>query len=53
MDVEEGKLEEDVVDKPGTMIATCFTCVIDGVSLLVEEVHDKFSQHFGEDITDL
>ena len=26
MDVEEGKLEEDVVDKPGTMKATYFTC---------------------------
>ena len=26
MDVEEGKLEGGVVDKPGTIIATCFTC---------------------------
>ena len=42
MDVEEGKLEEELVDKPGTIMAICFT-VIDGVRLLVEEVHDNFS----------
>ena len=49
--------KEDVVEKPGTTIATVFP-VIDGVSLLVEQIQDKFSQmspesNFGEDIADL
>ena len=46
---EVDELEEELVDKPGTTIAICFTC--NGQrKLLVEEVHDKFSQIFFEAI---
>ena len=47
MDVEEGKLEGGVVDKPGTIIATCFTCNRRR-SLLVEQIHDKFPKYFSK-----
>ena len=45
MDVEEGLFEKELVEKPGTIIATFFL-VMDVVSLLVEEVHDKSPKFF-------
>ena len=56
MDVEEGKLEEDVVDKPGTIIATCFTCNRRRKSACWRNSWQVFPNssrsNFGEDITD-
>ena len=57
MDVEEGKREEELVDKPEPWKQLVLP-VVDGVNLLVEEVHDKFSHMFfgaifGEDSTAL
>ena len=57
MDVEEGKLEEELVDKPGTTIAICFTCNRRRKSTCWRNSWQVFPHifrsNFGDDITDL
>ena len=57
MDVEEGKLEEELVDKPGTIIAICFTCNRRRKSACWtnswQDFPNIFQNNYGEDITDL
>ena len=57
-DVPDELDKEDVVEKPWYHDSKLVLPVIDGLNLLVEEIHDKFSQiffrsNFGEDISDL
>ena len=57
MDVEEGKLEEELVDKPRTIKATCFTCNRRRKSACWRSSwqvsQNIFQSNFGEDMTDL
>ena len=57
MVVEEGKLEEELVDKPRTIIAICFTCNRRRKSACWRNSWQVFPHifrsNFGEDITDL
>ena len=57
MDVEEGKLEEELVDKPGSTIAICFTCNRRRKSTCWRNSWQVFPHifrsNFGDDITDL
>ena len=57
MDVEEGKLEGGVVDKLGTIMATCFTCNRRRKSACWtnswQVFPNIFRSNFGEDLTDL
>ena len=39
-DVEQGKLEEELVDEPGTIIATCFTCNRPLAVMTIVGLHD-------------